>query len=413
MTIKQQGYKGWSLVFLEDLAVSEKGSIRRGPFGGSLKKEIFVNDGYLVYEQQHAIADDFSLGRYFIDEVKYKEMEGFNVLPDDLIISCAGTIGKIAIAPDDSRAGIINQALMRIRPDRDKVLPIYLKRYLESPIAQREIFSKSSGSALKNLVAISEIKKSKIPLPPLEEQKRIVAILDKADRVRRKRQEAIRLTEELGRSIFLDMFGDPVTNPKGWEIVEIDQIVNAIESGWSPKCDSRIAEADEWGVLKLGAITWGTFNEQENKALLQNTTPKPVLEVLSGDLLFARKNTYELVGASVYVHQTRPKLLLPDLIFRLKVNNKVNPVYLWQALSQSSMRKEISCLASGSSGSMPNISKARLRTLKIPLPHLDMQNKYSEISGKFWKNQEVLKEHGKQSENLFNSLLQRAFRGEL
>ena len=113
--------------------------------------------------------------------------------------------------------------------------------------------------------------------------------MDKADRVRRKRQEAIRLTEELGRSIFLDMFGDPVTNPKGWEVVIIDQIVDAIESGWSPKCDSRIAEPNEWGVLKLGAISWGTFNEQENKALLSGTTPKTDLEVQPGDLLFTRK----------------------------------------------------------------------------------------------------------------------------
>ena len=70
MTVKQQWYKSWSLVSLEDLAVSEKGSIRRGPFGGSLKKEIFVDDGYLVYEQQHAIADDFSLGRYLITIVR-------------------------------------------------------------------------------------------------------------------------------------------------------------------------------------------------------------------------------------------------------------------------------------------------------------------------------------------------------
>ena len=101
--------------------------------------------------------------------------------------------------------------------------------------------NKQFGSAT-NYIRMQNFDGYKIPLPPLEEQKRIAKILDKADRIRRKRQEAIRLTEELGRSIFLDMFGDPVTNPKGWEVVKIDQIVDAIESGWSPKCDSRIAE---------------------------------------------------------------------------------------------------------------------------------------------------------------------------
>jgi len=162
-------------------------------------------------------------------------MEGFNVKPHDLIISCAGTIGKVAIVPYEALPGVINQALMRIRPNPEIILCRYLKWLLESPKYQRDIFGKSAGSALKNLAAISEIKKCKIPLPPLEEQRRIAAILDKADGVRRKRKEAIRLTEELLRSTFLEMFGDPVTNPKGWEIVKLGRkITNMV--GTHPLC---------------------------------------------------------------------------------------------------------------------------------------------------------------------------------
>ena len=303
---------------------------------------------------------------------------------------------------------LFDNNVMGIKPNNCIIDTEYLFFYLK----QVDFYGLSEKTTVPS-IRKSKIETLEIPLPSLEEQKRIAAILDKADQVRRKRQEAIRLTEELGRSIFLDMFGDPVTNPKGWEVVKIDQIVDAIESGWSPKCDSRIAEPNEWGVLKLGAISWGTFNEQENKALLSGTTPKTDLEVQPGNLLFTRKNTYELVGASVYVDKTRSRLLLPDLVFRLKVNNKVNPIYLWQALSQSSMRQEISSLAGGSSGSMPNISKARLRTLKVALPSLELQNKFSRISEKYWKKQELLQEYKKQADNLFNSLLQRAFRGEL
>ncbi|NJL64977.1 MAG: restriction endonuclease subunit S, partial [Methylacidiphilales bacterium] len=257
------------------------------------------------------------------------------------------------------------------------------------------------------------MEKFQIPLPPLEEQRRIAAILDRADAVRRKRKEAIALTEELLRSQFLDMFGNPVTNPKGWEVIELGNLITDIESGWSPKCDSREAEIDEWGILKLGAVTWGYFNPSENKALLPDTVPRPELEVKSGDLLFSRKNTYELVGASAFVHQTRSKLLLPDLIFRLCLKNTINPVYLWQVLSQKAMRVEISKLASGSAGSMPNISKARLRTLNLPIPPLNMQLKYHQIVNLFWKQQNHQKDFLQSSENLFNSLLQSAFRGEL
>ena len=154
--------KTWSLVALGDIAAHEKGAIRRGPFGGSLKKEIFVESGFKVYEQQNAIKDDFQIGNYFIDEDKFREMEGFNVKPHDLIISCAGTIGKVAIVPCEALPGVINQALMRIRPNPEIILCRYLKWLLESPKYQRDIFGKSAGSALKNLAAISEIKKCKI-----------------------------------------------------------------------------------------------------------------------------------------------------------------------------------------------------------------------------------------------------------
>jgi type I restriction enzyme, S subunit len=264
------------------------------------------------------------------------------VAKDDVLVSTVRpNLNAVAYLEEEFDGATASTGFCVLRAKSNKLDSRYLYYWVHITYFIDDMVRESTGASYP-AVSDSIIKKNEIPLPPIEEQKRIAAILDKADRVRRKRQEAIRLTEELGRSIFLDMFGDPVTNPKGWEIVEIDQIVDAIESGWSPKCDSRIAEPNEWGVLKLGAITWGTFNEQENKALLPDTRPKPLLEVLSGDLLFARKNTYELVGASVYVHQTRLKLLLPDLIFRLKVNNMVNPVYLWQALSQSSMRKEIS-----------------------------------------------------------------------
>ena len=169
----------WLLISLDEIAAQEKGAIRRGPFGGSLKKDIFVSQGYKVYEQQNAIKNNFDIGNYYIDDKKYKEMIGFNVYPDDLIISCAGTIGRVAIVPHNAQNGIINQALMRLRLNLSVVFPLYLKLYLESPLAKKEIFDQSVGTALKNLAAVSEIKKSQIPIPPLNEQRRIVNKLER------------------------------------------------------------------------------------------------------------------------------------------------------------------------------------------------------------------------------------------
>lgn len=363
------------------------------------------------------ITDEGTIDKSLCQYVKQNEFQGkyehFLLDEGDFVVSSSGTLGKLAEIQSQDLPLMLNTSVIRFRPlDPGLLHRGYLKWFIKSPLYLRQIQKASTGTAIKNY-GPSHLKQMVIPLPPLEEQRRIAAILDRADAVRRKRKEAIALTEELLRSQFLDMFGNPVTNPKGWEVIELGNLITDIESGWSPKCDSREAEIDEWGILKLGAVTWGYFNPSENKALLPDTVPRPELEVKSGDLLFSRKNTYELVGASAFVHQTRSKLLLPDLIFRLCLKNTINPVYLWQVLSQKAMRVEISKLASGSAGSMPNISKARLRTLNLPIPPLNMQLKYHQIVNLFWKQQNHQKDFLQSSENLFNSLLQSAFRGEL
>jgi type I restriction enzyme S subunit len=301
----------------------------------------------------------------------------------------------------------VNNHAHVLRPKKDvdiRYICRHLERYDVTPFITGSTRGKLTKTAANNIP---------IALPPLEEQRRIAAILDKADGVRRKRKEAIRLTDELLKSTFLEMFGDPVTNPKGWEVRELGDCVKDIESGWSPKCDTRQAEPEEWGVLKLGAVTYGHFNPDENKAMLPDDVPRQELEIKTGDLLVTRKNTYELVGASAFVQMTRPKLMLPDLIFRLRLIDGIDPVYVWQTLSQKTMRLKLSGLAGGTAGSMPNISKARLRTLPFPVPPQLLQLKYREIFNQFWLKKEHQKESEEISENLFNSLLQKAFRGEL
>ncbi|MGB2984102.1 MAG: restriction endonuclease subunit S, partial [Candidatus Bipolaricaulia bacterium] len=219
-----------------------------------------------------------------------------------------------------------------------------------------------------------------VVVPPLLEQRRIAAILDKADAVCRKRQNALDLADQFLRSAFLDLFGDPVTNPKRWPVKKLGDVLVDIEGGWSPKCESRPAQGDEWGVLKLGAVTWGIYDPQENKAMSTGTEPRVELEVRNGDLLFARKNTYDLVGASAYVFETPPRLTLPDLIFRLVTDVSVDSVYLWMVLSHPGTRESLRRIASGSAGSMPNISKGRLKERAIPVPPLELQKPLTQLA---------------------------------
>jgi len=152
-------------------------SFVRGPFGGSLKKSIFVEKGYAVYEQQHAIYNQFSDIRYFIDETKFEEMKRFELKSGDLIMSCSGTMGKIAIVPENIQQGVINQALLKISPNKN-VMGEYIARLLSSKYFQDILTKLSGGAAIKNVPAVSVLKDIEVPVPSIKNQKLIIDIID-------------------------------------------------------------------------------------------------------------------------------------------------------------------------------------------------------------------------------------------
>ena len=316
------------------------------------------------------------------------------------------------ILPD--QMGLGTTELVPMQPDLERLDRRYLAYYLRSKPFVDWISAQVAGAKMPR-VSMKVFWDHEIPLPPLEEQKRIAAMLDKADAIRRKRQQAIELADEFLRSVFLDMFGDPVTNPKGWDEYQLGQLLHSIDSGSSPKCDSRPANENEWAVLKLGSITSCSFIPEENKAMLQETAPREDFEVKQGDLLFARKNTKNLVAAVALVGTCPRKLLMPDLIFRLNTKDElVNKVFLWAMMTHSGKRAQIQNLASGAAGSMPNISKANLKTVLIPLPPLDKQEEFSDLYNAILKIKVRSASEFKQSLNLFSgSLSQKAFAGEL
>jgi type I restriction enzyme, S subunit len=149
----------------------------RGPFGGSLKKSIFVEDGYAVYEQQHAIYDQFDDVRYFIDEEKFKEMKRFELRSNDLIMSCSGTMGRVAIVPEGIRQGIINQALLKLTPTA-KVSGAFLKSWMESQVFQDALKEYAGGAAIQNVASVKILKEIKVFLPSIKEQERIIEELE-------------------------------------------------------------------------------------------------------------------------------------------------------------------------------------------------------------------------------------------
>jgi len=180
----------------------------RGPFGGSLKKEIFKPDGYLIYEQYHAINDDFSFARYFINEKKFKEMKRFEVFAGDILISCSGTMGKVAIVPPNHRPGIINQALLKLTPNKKIVIAKYLKGILESDVIQKRHFQNQSGAAIQNVASVKVLSEIEIPLPGIKTQNKIVQQLDDEERHIESAKRMIELYEEKIKSKIAEVWGE-------------------------------------------------------------------------------------------------------------------------------------------------------------------------------------------------------------
>ena len=177
----------WPYKTLPDLAAKEKYAIKRGPFGGSLKKEIFVKEGYLIYEQYHAINDDFSLARYFITEKKYSELEMFKVKPGDLIISCSGvTLGRISEIPRNALPGIINQALLKLSLNKEIVNNTHFKHLFRHKRIQEKLFDVSRGSGIPNFPPMTVINSIKFPMPPIKLQKIFAQIVQKVELMKTK-----------------------------------------------------------------------------------------------------------------------------------------------------------------------------------------------------------------------------------
>ncbi|MCE5043618.1 restriction endonuclease subunit S [Staphylococcus chromogenes] len=179
--LRFQGFEGeWKNLKLNEVLEDKTNGIKRGPFGGALKKEIFVNHGYAVYEQKNAIYDNQSF-RYYIDKKKYEQMKLFAVQPGDIIMSCSGTIGKLSKIPKNYKKGIINQALIRFRTNSHIYSQFFLI-YMRSNVMQRKILEANPGSAITNLIPVKELKNLKFPLPTLEEQEKIGNFFSKLDR---------------------------------------------------------------------------------------------------------------------------------------------------------------------------------------------------------------------------------------
>lgn len=318
------------------------------------------------------------------------------------------TVNDVLIAWDGANAGTIGYGLRgaigstiaKLTPTGDIYIP-FLGKFLQSKF--RYLRSTCTGATIPHIsrVVLLDLE---IPLPPLEEQKKIASILDEADKLRQKDRALIAKYEELIQSLFLDMFGDPITNPMGWGKVKFSE-VGKLDRGKS-KHRPRNAPELLGGIYPL--IQTGDVSQCKGYIKQYHATYSDI--GLAQSRLWPKGTLCVTIAANI----AKTGILMfdacfPDSIVGFIPNNKTNNEYIqfWLSFLQKTLED------SAPESAQKNINLAILRILEVPLPPLSLQQEFAKRVESIEKQKEIAEENLKKSEDLFNALLQKAFKGEL
>ena len=330
------------------------------------------------------------------------------LLPKGAVLVCCigATIGKTGIAGTELTT---NQQINSLACNREIAHPEYVYQYVRTLKSSLKHISSSTTIPIVNK---SRFKKIKVPLPPLPEQRRIAAILDKADELRTKRKAALDKLDALLESIFLDMFGDPVTNPKGWDTKLMSELICE-----GPQ-NGLYRPASDYGngtpIIRIDSFYAGKITRLKD---LKRVNIPPKLQdkyrVHENDILINRVNSPEYLGKSAIIPSLRELTVFESNMMRLGVNQKVIlPHYLVALMQHDYIRMQI-LKCSKDAVNQSSINQTDIKSFEIRLPPLELQKEFIRVQSRFENLRTQQQSMLKILDNLFHSLQQRAFRGEL
>ena len=336
----------------------------------------------------------------FITEEGLKRSSA-TILPKGAILfSSRAPIGLVAIA---GREMTTNQGFKNLVPGK-KVNSGYLYHCMNM-MAPR-IASLGNGATFKE-VSKRVVSSVEIPLPPLSEQKRIAAILDKADAIRRKRKAALDMADEFLRATFLDMFGDPVTNPKGWDVKPLGEVIATIRNGLSPSTKGTYPGK----VFTLSAVTGADFLPKAKKEALFDKDPT-TYEATSNDFLICRGNgNLKLVGKAKFPKGNYQGITFPDTVIAANVLTEIIlPEVLEAQWATFFIRDQIERGARTTNGTH-KINQSVIKNIEVAIPDMKAQLAFKKnVQG---MSRYLSKTTNAHADTLFASLSQRAFQGKL
>ena len=376
--------------------------------GYAFKSENYARSGIRIIRisnVQKGYIEDTTPAFYPIETA---DLDRFMLEQGDLLVSLTGNVGRVAILGKELLPAALNQRVACLRLKSDKISKNYLFHILNSNFFEQQCIMASNGVAQKNL-STEWLKNYEVPCYERDQQEKIVMVLSTIQSVISGRKHELQKLDDLVKARFVELFGNPISNPMKWDIYQLEECLERIDNGKSFICSDKPRTGDNPAILKLSAATYGDYRPNENKALLDESLFVESSEVHAGDLLFTRKNTPELVGTAAYVQNTPPKLMMPDLIFRLVPNEKVNAVFLWQLINCKEFRPVIQAISGGSAKSMSNISKERLGKIKVICPPRGLQDSLIPFVKRVDKSKAVIQKALDETKLLFDSLMQEYF----
>ncbi|TGM88670.1 restriction endonuclease subunit S [Leptospira licerasiae] len=345
----------------------------------------------------------------FISEINLNNHHEYMLYQNDILISLTGNVGRVAMFQDNLGPAVLNQRVGCIRVKKGKQIdPVYLFQFLNTSSFESTCIENSNGIAQLNLSS-KYLENVEIPLPPLSEQVQIAEILTQAETLIAKRKESIRLLDELVKSQFLEMFGDPVKNEKGWEVNELEKLVDSN----CPLTYGIVQPGDEYtdGIPVIRPVDLTEFGVKKDKlkridpdisSQFKRTILKgnEILMCVRGTTGIVSLATKELEGCNV----TRG-------ITPIWFSENYNSLFAYTLFQSDSFMNEIKKLTYGAT--LQQINLGDLRKMKLINPPLMLQGKFSQ----FFENIRVQRDLYHRGliylESLYSSLSQKAFRGEL
>jgi type I restriction enzyme S subunit len=400
-----------------DTELEKIGAKTKYPIGdgdhGYIKPEMYQKNG-VPYIRVGDITWSGSIDRskmvYISEEINNANPKSF-LYPGDIVISKTGaTIGKVAVIPDDMPISNTTSSIGKISLDKSKANSKYVVWCMRSQNFQTQMWRVSHKSAQPGF-NIQDLKKFKIPLPPLATQQKIAAILDAADELRQKDKALVAKYDELTQALFLDMFGDPVTNPKGWEklsIMNFCEFENGDRSSNYPSGNDIKSSGKLF--LSSGDIKKGRFVVKDSKFISDNK----YISLKRGkcyrnDILMTLRGNG--TGKTAIFDCEYEEGFINAQMVIIRPNEKCEPNYLVLQLNHPVVFNNLIKLNTGSA--QPQLSAQSVKEFEVFLPPIKLQNQFAERVKAIEEQKSIAQASALKSEELFNSLLQKAFNGEL